>query len=67
MVMKENASELQNEVKTPTEKLTSNKKGNDSDSDEEKKKHSFPLMPQNRMVLVSAVKTQLSWGWEVGS
>lgn len=32
-----------------------------------KKKHSFPLMPQNRMVLVSAVKTQLSWGWEVGS
>jgi len=37
MVMKENASELQNEVKTPTEKLTSNKKGYDSERDEEKK------------------------------
>lgn len=36
--MKENASELQNEVKTPTEKLTSNKKGYDSERDEEKKK-----------------------------
>lgn len=37
MVMKKNASELQNEVKIPIEKLTSNQKGYDSEIDEEKK------------------------------
>lgn len=37
----EDASELQNEVKIPIEKLTSNQKGYDSEIDEGKKKH-FP-------------------------